>query len=158
MPKYERDGISTRNKSRTHRAHFSRFIVAKKMQLPLLPTVMYVTDYCCTIHASSRVAHSSLTCLLPLVSRMEKMYSARSSGEACTIMYTEIANSSIAPSGTPLVFTARHALASSPAEPLRLVRPRLNRRRMRYFKLYVVFFGGGGEGGETWRCIERFVG
>ena len=63
------------------------------------------------------------------------MYSARSSGEACTIMYTEIANSSIAPSGTPFVLIARHALASSPARPLRLVRPRLNRRRIRYFKL-----------------------
>lgn len=104
-------------------------------------TVVAVTAVTVTVvtvqYHCSRCQNSFFpTCLFPLVSRMEKMYSARSSGDACTIMYTEIANSSMAPAGTPFVALARHALASSPADPLRLVRPRLNRRRMRYFKLF----------------------
>lgn len=64
------------------------------------------------------------------------MYNARSSGDACTIMKTEMANSNIAPVGTPFVALAKHALASSPAGPLKLVRPRLNRRRSRYLRLH----------------------
>ena len=78
------------------------------------------------------------------------MYSARSSGEAWTIMYTEMANSSIAPAGTPLVSLARHAFASSPAAPFRLVKPRLKRRRMRYFKL------GGRIGRKKGHTKERY--
>lgn len=89
-----------------------------------------------------------LTCLLPSVSKMEKMYSARSSGEACTIMYTEMEKSKRPPAGTPLVALAKHAFASSPAFPLRLVRPRLNRRRRRYFKLFLLEGGGRREGVE----------
>lgn len=95
------------------------------------------------------------------------MYKARSSEDACTIMYTEIANSSMAPSGTPLVLTARQALASSPAGPRRLVRPRLKRLRIRYLRLFVVgVFGAGScwgfvgrsdkeEGGEGGECSRQ---